>query len=103
MRLSIDFIRSNLLLPTSSPVEEIVIKWDEDRHLKSLYAFKEAVELTLSEFNDENKEIFFAHWLDVNEPSWEEIAEKLYMSVAKVYRKRRIIIEILDKHSGELG
>ncbi|MFJ7915343.1 MULTISPECIES: hypothetical protein [unclassified Lysinibacillus] len=76
---------------------------DEDSHLKSLYVFKQAVELTLSELNEESKEIFTAHWMDVNKPSWEEVAEKLYMSVAKVYRKRRVIIEIFDKHSGELG
>lgn len=87
----------------SKPVEDIVIKWDEDSQLNNMYAFKTAVENVLSQLNEEMTEIFAARWLDVNEPSWEEIAEKLYMSKAKVYRKRLIILELFDKHSGELG
>lgn len=92
--------RSNII---SSPVEQIVIKWDEDSQLNNMYAFKSAAEKLLSQLNDEMLEIFEARWLDVNEPSWEEIAGRLYMSTAKVYRKRQIILELFDKYSGELG
>ena len=92
--------KSNLI---SKPVEQIVIKWDEDSQLKNMYAFKEAVDTLLSKMNEEMFEIFMARWMDVNEPSWEEIADKLYMSRAKVYRKRQIILELFDTYSGELG
>lgn len=92
--------KSNLI---SKPVEQIVIKWDEDIQLKNMYAFKDAVDTILSKMNEEMIEIFMARWMDVNEPSWEEIADKLYMSRAKVYRKRQIILELFDTYSGELG
>ena len=87
----------------SKPVEEIVIKWDEDSQLSSMYAFKTAVNKVIEKLNEEMLEIFMARWLDVNEPSWEEIAEKLYISRRTVYRKRQIILELFDKYSGELG
>ncbi len=87
----------------SRPVEDIVIKWDEDSQLNNMYALKSAAETLVSQLNEEMYEIFAARWLDVNEPSWEEIAERLYMSRAKIYRKRQIILELFDKYSGELG
>lgn len=87
----------------SSPVEDIVIKWDEDSQLNSMYAFKSAVNKVIEKLNEEMLEIFMARWLDENEPTWEEIAEKLYISRRTVYRKRQIILELFDKYSGELG
>ena len=87
----------------SKPVEDIVIKWFEDSQLQSLYAFKNAVERTIADLNDENMKIFTMRWLDPNQLTWREICETLHWGKSTVYRRREIILELFDKHSGELG
>lgn len=85
----------------SKPTENTVIKLSIDVPLKNLELFKETVETFIKELTHEQQEIFSMRWgqacLD-----WEEIAEKLFMSNATIYRKRTAILETYARTKGIL-
>lgn len=85
----------------NKPTESTIIKLGTDVPLRNLELFKETVETFLKVLTDEQRDIFNMRWgkdcLD-----WEEIAEKLYISNATVYRKRAAILETYARTKGIL-
>ncbi|AGZ23301.1 transcriptional regulator [Streptococcus phage Javan585] len=85
----------------SKPTEAIVIKWDSDPTIRHLEAFKTLVEKLLDLLTDEDRELFHLRW---QYPclKWEEIADKKFMSLATIYRRRAIILEQYAELKGHL-
>ena len=85
----------------SKPTESTVIKLSTDVPLRNLELFKETVETFMKELTAEQRDIFELRWgqscLD-----WEEIAEKMHISTANVYRKRNNILETYARTKGIL-
>lgn len=85
----------------SKPTESTVIKLSTDVPLRNLELFKETVETFMKELTVEQRDIFELRWgqscLD-----WEEIAEKMHISTATVYRKRNNILETYARTKGIL-
>ncbi|MFS9017812.1 transcriptional regulator [Streptococcus cristatus] len=85
----------------SKPTESTVIKLSTDVPLRNLELFKETVETFIKELTTEQHDIFELRWgqacLD-----WEEIAEKMHISTATVYRKRNNILETYARTKGIL-
>lgn len=85
----------------SKPTENTVIKLSTDVPLKNLELFKETVETFIDKLTEEQRGIFEMRWgqacLD-----WEEIAEKMHISTATVYRKRNNILETYARTKGIL-
>lgn len=89
--------RSNKI---SKPVEELVMKWDADLQIQNFNNFRNLVDEMLTELDDLMREIFHYRWIDSNRYTWEEIAEKCFISERTVRRKRRVILELYDEKSG---
>ena len=89
--------RSNKI---SKPVEELVMKWDADPQIQNFNNFRNLVDEMLTELDDLNRLIFHYRWIDSNRYTWEEIAEKCFISERTVRRKRRVILELYDEKSG---
>jgi phage transcriptional regulator, rinA family len=83
----------------SKPTENTVIKLCSDVPLKNLELFKETVETFLKELTPEQREIFNLRW-GQSELEWEEIAGKLLVSDATIYRKRKTILKTYAKIKG---
>ena len=83
----------------SKPTENTVIKLCSDVPLRNLELFKETVETFLKELSSDQREIFELRW-GQSELEWEEIAEKLFVSDATIYRKRKIILKTYAKIKG---
>ena len=83
----------------SKPTENTVIKLSSDVPLRNLELFKETVETFLKELTSEQKEIFDLRW-GQSELEWEEIASKLFVSDATIYRKRKTILRTYAKIKG---
>ena len=83
----------------SKPTENTVIKLCSDVPLKNLELFKETVETFLKELTSEQQEIFEMRW-GQSELEWEEIAGKLFVSDATIYRKRKTILKTYAKIKG---
>ena len=81
------------------PTENTVIKLCSDVPLKNLELFKETVETFLKEITPEQREIFDLRW-GQSELEWEEIAGKLLVSDATIYRKRKTILKTYAKIKG---
>lgn len=89
--------RSNKI---SKPVEELVMKWQEDPQIQNFNNFRKLVDDMLLELDDVNRLIFHYRWVDSNRYTWEEIADKCELKERQVYRKRRAILELYDEKSG---
>ncbi|WDA68330.1 DUF722 domain-containing protein [Lactococcus lactis] len=89
--------RSNKI---SKPVEELVMKWQEDPQIQNFNNFRKLVDDMLLELDDVNRLIFHYRWIDSNRYTWEEIADKCELKERQVYRKRRAILELYDEKSG---
>ncbi|HFU4117021.1 TPA: transcriptional regulator [Streptococcus suis] len=85
----------------SKPTESTVIKLSTDVPLRNLELFKETVESFLESLTDEQRDIFDMRWGQA-ELDWEDIADKLYFSNAKIYRKRKTILETYARTKGIL-
>lgn len=85
----------------SKPTENTVIKLSTDVALKNLELFKETVEAFKDKLTSEQLNIFELRWGQAN-LEWEEIAEKLFISNATSYRKRRAILETYARTKGIL-
>ncbi|HEM3172937.1 TPA: transcriptional regulator [Streptococcus suis] len=85
----------------SKPTEAIVIKWDSDPTIRYLEAFKTLVEKLLDLLTDEDRELFHLRW-EYPCLKWEEIADKKFMSLATIYRRRAIILEQYAELKGHL-
>ena len=83
----------------SKPTENAVIKLCSDVPLRNLELFKETVETFLKELTPEQREIFDLRW-GQSELEWEEIAGKLFISDATIYRKRKTILKTYAKIKG---
>ena len=83
----------------SKPTENTVIKLSSDVPLRNLELFKETVETFLEQLTTEQREIFDLRW-GQSELEWEEIAGKLFMSDATIYRKRKTILKTYAKIKG---
>ena len=83
----------------SKPTENTVIKLCSDVPLRNLELFKETVETFLKELTPEQREIFDLRW-GQSELKWEEIAGKLFVSDATIYRKRKTILKTYAKIKG---
>lgn len=83
----------------SKPTENTVIKLCSDVPLRNLELFKETVETFLKELTPEQREIFDLRW-GQSELEWEEIAGKLFISDATIYRKRKTILKTYAKIKG---
>lgn len=83
----------------SKPTENTVIKLSSDVPLRNLELFKETVETFLKELTPEQREIFNLRW-GQSELEWEEIAGKLLVSDATIYRKRKTILKTYAKIKG---
>lgn len=83
----------------SKPTENTVIKLSSDVPLRNLELFKETVETFLKELTSEQREIFELRWGQA-ELEWEEIAGKLFVSDATIYRKRKTILRTYAKFKG---
>ena len=83
----------------SKPTENTVIKLSSDVPLRNLELFKETVETFLEQLTTEQREIFDLRW-GQSELEWEEIAEKLFVSDATIYRKRKTILKTYAKIKG---
>lgn len=84
----------------SKPVEELVMKWQEDAQIQNFNNFRKLVDDMLLELDDVNRLIFHYRWIDSNRYTWEEIADKCELKERQVYRKRRAILELYDEKSG---
>lgn len=89
--------RSNKI---SKPVEELVMKWQEDPQIQNFNNFRKLVDDMLLELDDVNRLIFHYRWIDSNRYTWEEIADKCELKERQIYRKRRAILELYDEKSG---
>lgn len=85
----------------SKPTESTVIKFSTDVPLRNLELFKETVETFQKSLTSEQSDIFEMRWGQAG-LEWEEIAEKLYISTATVYRKRNNILETYARTKGIL-
>ena len=85
----------------SKPTESTAIKLSTDVPLRNLELFKETVETFMKELTDEQRDIFELRWGQAC-LEWEEIAEKMYISTATVYRKRNNILETYARTKGIL-
>lgn len=83
----------------SKPTENTVIKLSSDVPLRNLELFKETVETFLEQLTTEQREIFDLRW-GQSELEWEEIAGKLFVSDATIYRKRKTILKTYAKIKG---
>ena len=83
----------------SKPTENTVIKLSSDVPLRNLELFKETVETFLEQLTTEQREIFDLRW-GQSELEWEEIAGKLFVSDATIYRKRKTILKTHAKIKG---
>ena len=83
----------------SKPTENTVIKLSSDIPLRNLELFKETVETFLERLTTEQREIFDLRW-GQSELEWEEIAGKLFVSDATIYRKRKTILKTYAKIKG---
>lgn len=81
------------------PTENTVIKLSSDVPLRNLELFKETVETFLEQLTTEQREIFDLRW-GQSELEWEEIAGKLFVSDATIYRKRKTILKTYAKIKG---
>lgn len=84
----------------SNTVESLVLKWDSDPKIKALEHFKNAVIETLKELDEEMKNIFVLRWQSNKRYTWDEIAEKHYISLASVYRRREAIASLFAENIG---
>lgn len=85
----------------SKPTENIIIKFSVDVPLKNLELFKETVETFKAQLTQEQLDIFELRWGQAR-LDWEEIADKLYISTATIYRKRAAILETYARTKGIL-
>lgn len=85
----------------SKPTESTIIKFSTDVPLRNLELFKETVETFQKSLTSEQSDIFEMRWGQAG-LDWEEIAEKLYISTATVYRKRNTILETYARTKGIL-
>lgn len=85
----------------SKPTENIVAKFSADVPLKNLELFKETIESFKAQLTSEQQDIFELRWGQAR-LDWEEIAEKLYISTATIYRKRAAILETYARTKGIL-
>lgn len=85
----------------SKPTENIIIKFSVDVPLKNLELFKETVETFKAQLTQEQLDIFDLRWGQAS-LDWEEIADKLYISTATIYRKRAAILETYARTKGIL-
>ena len=85
----------------SKPTEAMAIKLLDDPTLKYLEGYKSVVQKLISALVTEDKEIFELRW---SYPflKWEEIADKKYVSIATIYRRRRIILEQYATIKGDI-
>ncbi|MFS1663337.1 transcriptional regulator [Streptococcus sp. zg-JUN1979] len=84
----------------SNPTESLVLRWDSDRRLNSLYAQKNAIESTLEVLDDDLTHIFWLRWSRGSVNTWDAIAYKMHVSAKTIYRKRRRILEIFAEFYG---
>lgn len=79
----------------NSPVEGLVIAWDEDLVLQGIAAYKACVDKLIRKLEGNRLEIFYLRWID--NLLWEEIAERLNLSMREVKRIRKIILSLYAK------
>jgi hypothetical protein len=79
----------------------MAIKLLDDPTLKYLEGYKSVVQKLISALVAEDKEIFELRW---SYPflKWEEIADKKFVSIATIYRRRRIILEQYATIKGDI-
>ena len=90
--------RSNKI---SKPTEDIVMKWDADGKLQSLYEFKRRISELQKWFSeDEELNLIFSYrWLSEKHYTVSEIAAKCNITERQYFRKRRAILEKYDEIS----
>lgn len=85
----------------SKPVEDIVMKWDADGKLQSLYEFKRRIAELQKWFSDDEdlRLVFQYRWLSEKHYTVSEIANKCHITERQYFRKRRAILEKYDELS----
>lgn len=84
----------------SKHTETVAIRWADDCRIQSLTAFQNAVNKTLSTFDEEMKEVFNKRWR--HGLTWEEIAEEMNIKIRSMYRKRQALLERFAYYFGLL-
>lgn len=79
----------------ANPTENLIMKWDSDSKLQSLYEFKKRIEELKNWFNDDEDLQLVFHYCFESDKHYtiDEIAEKIYMNDRTVRRKKRKILE----------
>ena len=83
----------------SKPVEDMVMKWDADSKLQSLYEFKNRINELQDWFGDDEdmQLVFHYRWLSGKRYTVPEIADKCHITERQYFRKRRAILEKYDE------
>lgn len=84
----------------SKPVENLVIKYENDARIKYLRELQANVEECYRQLTEEQKTIFDLRWLLEEVNTWEEIAGKMHYTTKHIYRKREKILEKYAKVKG---
>lgn len=86
----------------SRPVENKVIKWDQDRVIKYYSTLKDNIDTVYRSMTPEQQEICRLKFWSGDYYSWNDLADKLHYSSKTIYNKRYKILEKLAKQMGLL-
>lgn len=86
----------------SRETEDVIVRWSKDGRLNSYENFKASVVRMINTLDHELTDIFNLRWGVGSSNTWEEIAYKMHISRAGIYRKRERILTIFAEEIGKL-